>query len=110
MKTLVGLYSPDSGTIEIDGRDITRLRDSERAEVIETIGMLFQQGGLFDSLPIWENIAFMLINRQRLDPTKPLLRLVTRATVSDIVRAIALSGFRYGFSDLGDLGNVDKDP
>ncbi len=67
MKCLVGLYPPDSGTIEIDGRDITRLRGRERAELIETIGMLFQQGGLFDSLPVWENIAFKLINRQRLD-------------------------------------------
>jgi len=70
MKSLVGLYPPDSGTIEINGRDITRLRYRERAEVIETIGMLFQQGGLFDSLPVWENITFMLINRQRLDRTK----------------------------------------
>ncbi len=69
MKSLVGLYPPDSGTIEIDGRDITRLRGRERAELIEIIGMLFQQGGLFDSLPVWENIAFKLINRQRLDRT-----------------------------------------
>ena len=69
MKTLVGLYPPDSGTIEIDGRDINRLRDHERADLIETIGMLFQQGGLFDSLPVWENIAFKLINRQHLDRT-----------------------------------------
>lgn len=67
MKSLVGLYPPDSGTIEIDGRDITQLRDRARAELIETIGMLFQQGGLFDSLPVWENIAFKLINRQHMD-------------------------------------------
>jgi phospholipid/cholesterol/gamma-HCH transport system ATP-binding protein len=33
---------------------------------VETLGMLFQQGGLFDSLPVWENIAFKLINRQRM--------------------------------------------
>jgi phospholipid/cholesterol/gamma-HCH transport system ATP-binding protein len=38
MKCLIGLYPPDSGTIEIDGRDITRLRGRERAELIETIG------------------------------------------------------------------------
>jgi len=69
MKSLVGLYPPDSGTIEIDGQDITLLKDRARAELIEKIGMLFQQGGLFDSLPVWENIAFKLINRQHLDRT-----------------------------------------
>jgi len=67
MKCLVGLYPPDSGSIEVDGQDMTDLRGRERSALVETFGMLFQQGGLFDSLPVWENIAFKLINRQRLD-------------------------------------------
>jgi phospholipid/cholesterol/gamma-HCH transport system ATP-binding protein len=67
MKCLVGIYPPDSGTIEVDGQEMTALRGRERTALVETFGMLFQQGGLFDSLPVWENIAFKLINRQRLD-------------------------------------------
>jgi phospholipid/cholesterol/gamma-HCH transport system ATP-binding protein len=67
MKCLVGLYPPDSGTIEVDGQDMTELRGRERSDLVETFGMLFQQGGLFDSLPVWENIAFKLINRHRLE-------------------------------------------
>lgn len=61
MKCLVGIYPPDVGTIMVDGQDMTRLKGRARAELVETFGMLFQQGGLFDSLPVWENIAFKLI-------------------------------------------------
>jgi phospholipid/cholesterol/gamma-HCH transport system ATP-binding protein len=70
MKCLVGLYPPDSGSIEIDGQEMTDLRGRERTELVETFGMLFQQGGLFDSLPVWENIAFKLINRHGVDRAK----------------------------------------
>lgn len=70
MKCLVGLYPPDRGTIEVDGQEMTALRGRERMELVETFGMLFQQGGLFDSLPVWENIAFKLINRHRLERTR----------------------------------------
>lgn len=67
MKCLVGLYPPDSGAIWVDERDLTRLDGRERTELIEKFGMLFQGGGLFDSLPVWENIAFKLINRHRMN-------------------------------------------
>ena len=67
---LAGLYPPDSGRIEIAGQDMAELKGHERMALIETLGMLFQQGGLFDSLPVWENIAFKLINRRRLDRKK----------------------------------------
>jgi len=67
MKCLVGIHQPDAGTILIDGRDLTRLRGRERAELVDSFGMLFQQGGLFDSLPVWENIAFKLIYSRGMD-------------------------------------------
>ena len=66
LKCLVGLYPPDRGTIEIDGLDLTALKGRARNELIEGFGMLFQQGGLFDGLPVWENIAFKLINRHKM--------------------------------------------
>ncbi|MDJ0951111.1 MAG: ATP-binding cassette domain-containing protein [Alphaproteobacteria bacterium] len=62
MKCLAGLYSPDAGTIAVDGQDMAGLKDREREKLMETFGVLFQQGGLFDSLPVWENISFKLIN------------------------------------------------
>jgi len=65
LKCILGLIAPDSGTIEIDGQDLatlpTRARDAKRAE----IGMLFQNGALFDSLPIWENVAFGLLAQRK---------------------------------------------
>ena len=67
LKCLVGLYPPDRGSIEVDGVELTALRGRARNEMIEGFGMLFQQGGLFDGLPVWENIAFKLINRHKMD-------------------------------------------
>jgi phospholipid/cholesterol/gamma-HCH transport system ATP-binding protein len=65
LKCILGLLQPDAGTIEIDGRDMLRLPDAERTAVREHIGMLFQDGALFDSLPVWENVAFGLLAKGR---------------------------------------------
>ncbi len=62
MKCVAGLYPPDAGTILVDGQDMARLKGRDREKLVETFGVLFQQGGLFDSLPVWENISFKLIN------------------------------------------------
>ena len=58
LRCILGLIEPDAGSIEIDGRDLLRLDRREQAEVRSRIGMLFQAGALFDSLPVWENVAF----------------------------------------------------
>ena len=60
LKCLVGLYAPDAGDIMIDG-DKVGVTDAPAPELNARIGMLFQQNALFDSLPVWENIAFRLI-------------------------------------------------
>ena len=70
MKCLVGLWPPDSGTIMIDRLDLPRLKGPARRDLIEKFGMLFQSGGLFDSLPVWENIAFKLINHHHMNRDK----------------------------------------
>jgi phospholipid/cholesterol/gamma-HCH transport system ATP-binding protein len=77
LKCALGLIKPDSGQVLLDGRDITKLRGPARAEVMRSFGMLFQGAALFDSLTIWENIAFRLINADG----------VSRATAKE--RAIA---------------------
>ena len=60
LKCLVGLYGADGGAISIDGEAVG-ISDERPAALNDRIGMLFQQNALFDSLPVWENIAFRLI-------------------------------------------------
>jgi phospholipid/cholesterol/gamma-HCH transport system ATP-binding protein len=59
IKTIIGLITPDSGTIEIDGIDTTNISKSARFEMIEKYGFLFQGGALFDSLTIQDNVTFL---------------------------------------------------
>ncbi len=65
IKCILGLIEPDSGTIEIDGVNILKLPRREREAVRQHIGMLFQNGALFDSLPVWENVAFGLLAQNK---------------------------------------------
>ena len=58
IKTVLGLVRPDSGTIEVDGEDVTRYSFRQREPMLRKVGMLFQGGALFDSLPVWKNITF----------------------------------------------------
>ena len=58
LKCILGLERPDSGTITLDGRDVTR---GNRDAFLARFGMLFQGGALFDSLPVWQNVAFRLL-------------------------------------------------
>ncbi|MGE0660230.1 MAG: ABC transporter ATP-binding protein [Reyranellaceae bacterium] len=58
LKCILGLLQPDKGSIKIDGREVTTMTRRERAENMRKFGMLFQGGALFDSLRVWENVAF----------------------------------------------------
>jgi phospholipid/cholesterol/gamma-HCH transport system ATP-binding protein len=61
LKCILGLLEPDSGTIEIDGKHMIGVSAHDRDVVMRKFGMLFQGAALFDSLPIWENVAFGLL-------------------------------------------------
>jgi phospholipid/cholesterol/gamma-HCH transport system ATP-binding protein len=61
IKSILGLVKPEGGSIQIDGEEVMRLPTSERERVNRKFGMLFQGAALFDSLPVWENVAFGLI-------------------------------------------------
>jgi phospholipid/cholesterol/gamma-HCH transport system ATP-binding protein len=61
LKCVLGLLEPDAGSIEIDGEDVLRMDRRQAESVRARIGMLFQNGALFDSLPVWENVAFGLL-------------------------------------------------
>jgi phospholipid/cholesterol/gamma-HCH transport system ATP-binding protein len=61
IKSVLGIIRPDEGTILVDGEDITHISGAARDRVMKKFGMLFQGAALFDSLPVWENVAFGLI-------------------------------------------------
>ena len=64
IKCILGLLTPDIGEIEIDGQSVLDISPVERNTINARIGMLFQHAALFDSLSVWENVAFGLIEGQ----------------------------------------------
>jgi len=66
LKTALGLLKPDAGRVCVLGREITRLPEEELFEIRSGIGVLFQEGGLFDSLTIEENVGYPLANQKAL--------------------------------------------
>ncbi|PIQ29230.1 ABC transporter ATP-binding protein [bacterium (Candidatus Blackallbacteria) CG17_big_fil_post_rev_8_21_14_2_50_48_46] len=89
LKLLVGLLKPDSGSILVDGVDITRLKKKDLFEVRKKFGMLFQDGALFDSLDVAENIAFPLRRHTRLK-NKEIMKIV-----ADKLEQVGLPGIEY---------------
>lgn len=65
LKTLVGLIRPEAGSIVVDGRDITQLRGDDLYEVRKLFGVLFQDGALFGSMNLFDNVAFPLREHTR---------------------------------------------
>ena len=61
IKCVLGILTPDAGQIFVDGKEVTRLSGRARDAVLRKFGMLFQGAALFDSLSVWENVAFGLI-------------------------------------------------
>ena len=61
IKTIIGLIEPDSGDIRLDGETILGARGAKRDALLERFGMLFPGGALFDSMPVWRNVAFRLL-------------------------------------------------
>ena len=61
IKSILGIIRPDSGSITVGGEEVTGLSGKERDQLLLRFGMLFQGAALFDSLPVWENVAFGLI-------------------------------------------------
>jgi phospholipid/cholesterol/gamma-HCH transport system ATP-binding protein len=70
IKSILGILRPDEGTILVDGEDITHINGGARDRVMKKFGMLFQGAALFDSLAVWENVAFGLIQGRGMARTK----------------------------------------
>lgn len=71
LKTAVGLVRAGAGRVLVFGRDITALSEGELFDIRGRIGFLFQEGGLFDSLTIDENVSYPLVNQRGAKPEKP---------------------------------------
>lgn len=70
LKCILGLLRPENGSIKIDGEETRDLSDRSRARVMRKFGMLFQGGALFDSLRVWENVAFGPIQSDGMAPAQ----------------------------------------
>ena len=68
LKHIIGLLKPDSGTIVVDGRDITEMKRRELNDIRRKFGMVFQGAALFDSLTVGENVGFFLYEYSNLSP------------------------------------------
>jgi len=86
LKHLVGLLKPDSGTIEVDGQDITRVKRAELKKIKELFGFVFQSGALFDSLNVFENVAFPLRHKTKIGQTE------IRDRVEEMLSQVGLAG------------------
>ena len=98
LKCILGLIKPDSGSVMIDGQETTSLSSRERDALMGKFGMLFQGAALFDSLRVWQNVAFGLIQGKRMGTeearyiaTQKLEQVGLNASVGDLFPA-ELSG------------------
>ena len=85
IKIIASLLTPSSGSVKIDEMEVANIGARDRDKLMEKFGFLFQGGALFDSIPIWENVAFRLINQKKLDKKK------ARAIAIEKLKAVGLS-------------------
>ncbi len=86
LRHLIGLMQPLSGSILVDGRNIVALKEREMASVRRSMGMLFQNGALFDSMTVGDNVAFPLRERGETNES------VVAAKVEGALRMVDLHG------------------
>lgn len=101
LKCILGLLNPDKGHIEIDGQQVDLLPHKEQENLRRQIGMLFQSGALFDSLNVWENVAFSLLQNQKMNREKArqiaiekLAQVGLNETVADVYPADLSGGMK----------------
>ncbi|HRX35840.1 MAG TPA: ATP-binding cassette domain-containing protein [Aestuariivirga sp.] len=70
LKCVLGILKPEAGSIKVAGEEVIGLKGAARDEYLQRFGMLFQGAALFDSLPVWENVAFGLIQGRNMARAK----------------------------------------
>jgi phospholipid/cholesterol/gamma-HCH transport system ATP-binding protein len=92
VKCILGLLHPEAGSILIDGVETIGLRRAARERLLSKFGMLFQGSALFDSLPVWENVAFGLIHGRNME--RQAAREVALSKLAAVGLESAVSGLR----------------
>jgi phospholipid/cholesterol/gamma-HCH transport system ATP-binding protein len=87
LRCILGLISPDAGSVEINGVDVLRQPRRVQEAARERIGMLFQNGALFDSLSVWENVAFGLMARRG---AQRISRADAHARAGEVLKQVGL--------------------
>ena len=87
LKLILGLLRPDSGTVLVNGEDIGRMRERDLMRMRDDIGMLFQEGALFDSLTVAENVGYHLYEETRMPGDQ------VRHRIEDVLGFIGLSEY-----------------
>ena len=93
IKQMIGLMQPDSGQIEVDGESIVGIRRSKLNQIREKFGMLFQNAALFDSMNVFENVAFPLQEKTKLS------RDEIRTRVLSALEDVGLKNAGHKFTD-----------
>jgi phospholipid/cholesterol/gamma-HCH transport system ATP-binding protein len=88
LRLILGLIKPDAGRISVAGRRIDQMREAELMGVRAQLGMVFQEGALFDSLTVRENVGYRLFE----ETDQPLAQVDER--VDEMLRFVGLGGFR----------------
>ena len=78
IKCIIGILSPDRGNIFVDGQDIGSLKEKDLYQLRKKFGMLFQAGALFDSMKVWENVGFGLLQHTTLSKQEVKKRAVEK--------------------------------
>lgn len=100
LKHVIGLMKPDQGRVMVNGQEVGRLDDESLIEVRKQFGMLFQGAALFDSLSVWENVGFSLMQHSRHSPreirevAREKLALVGLKGVEDLMPAELSGGMK----------------
>ncbi|MCQ9153971.1 ABC transporter ATP-binding protein [Acidomonas methanolica] len=90
LRCILGLIVPDAGSIEIDGEDLLTTTSARREALVARIGMLFQNGALFDSMSVADNIGFGLRAKLRDGAGHKLSRAEARERSGDILKQVGL--------------------
>ena len=95
LKSILGILAPETGSIKIDGKETINLHGRAYDEHLSKFGMLFQGSALFDSLPVWQNVAFKLLQVQRMN------RKDAKARAIDTLAQVGLT------PDVGELSPAE---
>jgi phospholipid/cholesterol/gamma-HCH transport system ATP-binding protein len=99
LKLIMGIMVPERGKIFVHGRNITAARDeAERNEIRAELGVLFQSAALFDSLTVYENVAFPLVERTALS------RRDIHSKVEDMLAALSLTDYAWSYPQEISIG------